>query len=45
MTALDQERGVLSALKRISDLLCPDPRPRAGDAPRPPAPIGTASRE
>jgi hypothetical protein len=40
----DLDKDVFSALKRIPDLLRPDP-PTAGEAPRPPMPVGTASPE
>ena len=40
----DQDKGVFSALKRIPDLLRPDPAP-TGETPRPPMPVGTASPE
>jgi hypothetical protein len=44
--ATDRHRwGVLSALGRIPDLLRPDPPPMLGEAPRPPAPVGTAARD
>jgi hypothetical protein len=38
----EQDKGVFSALKRIPDLLRPDP-PAPTGAPRPPMPVGTAS--
>ena len=38
----DEDKGVFSALKRIPDLLRPEP-PR--ETPRPPMPVGTASPE
>ena len=41
----DQDKDVFSALKRIPDLLRPDPPTAAGEAPRPPMPVGTASPE
>jgi hypothetical protein len=41
----DQDKGVFSALKRIPDLLRPDPPAPTGEAPRPPMPVGTASPE
>jgi hypothetical protein len=40
-----QVKGVFSALKRMPDLLRPEPPPLAGEAPRPPLPVGTASPE
>ena len=40
----EQDKGVFSALKRIPDLLRPDPAP-TGETPRPPMPVGTASPE
>jgi hypothetical protein len=43
LPAADQDKGVLSALKRIPDLLRPDPPAPTGDTPRPPMPIGPAS--
>jgi hypothetical protein len=39
----DQDKGVFSALKRIPDLLRPDPP--ASETPRPPMPVGTTSPE
>src|SRR5262245_15057698 len=39
----DQDKGVFSALKRIPDLLRPDPPAPIGETPRPPMPVGTAS--
>ena len=44
-TPADQDKDVFSALKRIPDLLRPDPPRAAGEAPRPPMPVGTASPE
>jgi len=44
-TPADQDKDVFSALKRIPDLLRPDPPTAAGEAPRPPMPVGTASPE
>jgi hypothetical protein len=41
----DQDKGVFSALKRIPDLLRPDPPAPSGETPRPPMPVGTASPE
>jgi len=41
----DQEKGVFPALKRISDLLRPDPPAPTGETPRPPMPVGTRSPE
>jgi hypothetical protein len=41
----DQDKGVFSALKRIPDLLRPDPPAPTGETPRPPMPVGTASPE
>src|SRR5262245_42141397 len=41
----DQDKGVFSVLKRIPDLLRPDPPAPSGENPRPPLPIGTASPE
>jgi hypothetical protein len=41
----DQDKGVFSALKRIPDLLHPEPPPPVGETPRPPMPVGTASPE
>jgi len=41
----DQDTGVFSALKRIPDLLRPDPPAPTGETPRPPMPVGTASAE
>ena len=41
----DQDTGVFSALKRIPDLLRPDPPAPTGETPRPPMPVGTASPE
>ena len=40
-----QDRGVFSVLKRIPDLLRPDPPAPTGETPRPPMPVGTASPE
>jgi hypothetical protein len=40
----DQDKGVFSALKRIPDLLRPDP-PASTETLRPPMPVGTASPE
>jgi hypothetical protein len=37
----DQDKDVFSALKRIPDLLRPDPPAVTGEAPRPPMPVGT----
>ena len=42
-TPADQDKDVFSALKRIPDLLRPDPPTATGEAPRPPMPVGTAS--
>jgi hypothetical protein len=44
-TPADQDKDVFSALKRIPDLLRPDPPTATGEAPRPPMPVGTASPE
>jgi hypothetical protein len=41
----DLDEDVFSALKRIPDLLRPDPPTATGEAPRPPLPVGTASPE
>ena len=41
----DEDKGVFSALKRIPDLLRPEPPPPVGETPRPPMPVGTASPE
>jgi hypothetical protein len=41
----EQDKGVFSALKRIPDLLRPDPPAPTGETPRPPMPVGTASPE
>jgi hypothetical protein len=41
----DLDKDVFSALKRIPDLLRPDPPTATGEAPRPPMPVGTASPE
>jgi hypothetical protein len=41
----DQDKGVFSALKRIPDLLRPEPPAPTGETPRPPMPVGTASPE
>jgi hypothetical protein len=41
----DQDKGVFSALKRIPDLLRPDPPAPNDETPRPPMPVGTASPE
>jgi hypothetical protein len=41
----DQDKDVFSALKRIPDLLRPEPPTATGEAPRPPMPVGTASPE
>jgi hypothetical protein len=41
----DQDKDALSALKRIPDLLRPDPSGAAGEPPRPPMPVDTASPE
>jgi hypothetical protein len=41
----DQDKDVFSALKRIPDLLRPDPPTATGETPRPPLPVGTASPE
>jgi hypothetical protein len=41
----DQDKGVFSAVKRIPDLLRPDPPAPTGETPRPPMPVGTASPE
>jgi hypothetical protein len=44
-TPADQDKDVFSALKRIPNLLRPDPPTATGEAPRPPMPVGTASPE
>src|SRR6266436_8418376 len=41
----DQDKGVFSALKRIPDLMRPDPPAPTGETPRPPMPVGPASPE
>ena len=41
----DQDKGVFSALKRIPDVLRPDPPASTGETPRPPMPVGTTSPE
>ena len=41
----DQDKGVFSALKRMPDLLRPNPPGPTGETPRPPMPVGTASPE
>jgi hypothetical protein len=41
----DQDKGVFSALKRIPDLLRPDPPASTSETLRPPMPVGTASPE
>jgi hypothetical protein len=41
----DQDKGVSSALKRIPDVLRPDPPASTGETPRPPMPVGTTSPE
>jgi hypothetical protein len=41
----DQDKDVFSALKRIPDLLRPEPPMPIGEAPRPPMPVVTASPE
>jgi len=41
----EQDKDVFSALKRIPDLLRPDPPSPTGETPRPPMPVGTASPE
>jgi hypothetical protein len=41
----DQDKGVFSALKRIPDLLRPDPPAPTGETPRPPMPVRPASPE
>ena len=41
----DQDKDVFSALKRIPDLLRPDPPTATGETPRPPMPVGTPERE
>jgi hypothetical protein len=45
MPSADQDKDVFSALKRIPDLLRPDPSGAAGEPPRPPMPVDTASPE
>src|SRR5262249_546922 len=41
----EQDKDVFSDLKRIPDLLRPDPPAPTGETPRPPMPVGTASPE
>ena len=41
----DQDKDVFSDLKRIPDLLRPEPPATMGEAPRPPMPVGTAPPE
>src|SRR5262249_57771000 len=41
----DQDKGLFSALKRMPDLLRPNPPAPTGETPRPPMPVGTASPE
>jgi hypothetical protein len=41
----DQDRGVFSALKRVPDLLRPEPPAPTGETLRPPMPVGTPSPE
>ena len=41
----DQDKDVFSDLKRIPDLLRPEPPAAIGEAPRPPMPVGTAPPE
>ena len=41
----DQDKGVFSALKRIPDLMRPDPPAPTGETPRPPMPVRPASPE
>ena len=41
----DQDKGVFSTLKRIPDLMRPDPPAPTGETPRPPMPVGPASPE
>jgi hypothetical protein len=41
----DPDKGVSSALKRIPDVLRPDPPASTGETPRPPMPVGTTSPE
>src|SRR5262249_32807512 len=41
----DQDKGVSSALKRIPDVLRPDPPASTGETPRPPMPVGTTLPE
>ena len=41
----DQDKDVFSDLKRIPDLLRPEPPATSGEAPRPPMPVGTAPPE
>jgi len=41
----EQDKGVFSALKRIPDVLRPDPPASTGETPRPPMPVGTMSPE
>lgn len=45
MPSADQDKDAFSALKRIPDLLRPDPSGAAGEPPRPPMPVDTASPE
>jgi hypothetical protein len=42
---VDQDKDVFSALRRIPDLLRPEPPMPIGEAPRPPMPVVTASPE
>ena len=39
----EQDQDDFTALKRLPDLLRPDPPPPTGEIPRPPMPVGTAS--
>ena len=45
MPSADQDKDVFSALKRIPDLLRPDPSGATGEPPRPPMPVETTSPE
>jgi hypothetical protein len=45
MPSADQDKDAFSALKRIPDLLRPDPSGAAGEPLRPPMPVDTASPE
>jgi hypothetical protein len=43
--SVDQDKDVFYDLKRIPDLLRPEPPATSGEAPRPPMPVGTAPPE